>query len=53
MKTFVARYRKTIVAVIGAGVTIAAQYVAPQLVADLALVLTALGVYSVPNAAAA
>lgn len=45
-----AKYRKTIVALIGAAVTVASHYVAPALVSDAVVILTALGVYSVPNA---
>lgn len=44
------KYAKTITAVIGAGVAIGAKYLgADGIVADVVLVLTALGVYTVPN----
>lgn len=49
MATFLARYRKTIVAVTGAAVTIASHYLAPTIVSDVVLVLTAFGVFAVPN----
>lgn len=45
------KYAKTITAVIGAGVAIASKYLgADGIVADVVLVLTALGVYGIPNA---
>lgn len=47
-----ARYRKTIVALVGAGIVIASRHLGPgnALVVDIETLATALGVYAVPNA---
>lgn len=46
-----ARYRKTIVALIGAGIIIMSRHLGPDaaLVVDVETLATALGVYAVPN----